>query len=176
MEPRVIFAGSLAAIALLVAACGASQSTAGGTPAPSPFPSTAPSPSPVAASPSPVVATGIKLSTANNSKLGRILVAGSGRTVYLFLADTGKKSTCYTACAQYWPPVLTKGAPQAIGGAAASLLGTTKRADGTLEVTYAGHPLYYFITDKSAGDTTGQGVNGFGGLWYVLSPAGMQIR
>jgi predicted lipoprotein with Yx(FWY)xxD motif len=176
MEPKVMFAGSLAAFGLLAAACGAGQSTATASPLPSPIPSTAPSPTPVTASPSPVVATGIKVGTAKNSRLGRILVDGSGRTVYLFLADMGKKSTCYSACAQYWPPVLTKGAPQAVSGAAASLLGTTKRTDGTLEVTYAGHPLYYFITDRKPGDATGQGVDGFGALWYVVSPSGVQIR
>ena len=177
MQPRFIAAGSLAAAALLAAACGAaSQPTAVASPVPSAIPSTAPSPSPVAVSPSPVASTGTRVAIASNSRLGQILVDGSGRTVYLFLKDTGKASTCYSACAQYWPPVLTNGAPAAVGGVTASLLGTTKRTDGTLEVTYAGHPLYYFITDKKPGDITGQGVNGFGARWYVLSPSGMQIR
>jgi predicted lipoprotein with Yx(FWY)xxD motif len=177
MQPRVIFTGSLAAIALLAAACGAtSQTTAGATPAPSAVPSASPIPSPIAASPSPVVVAGTKVTVANNSRLGRILVDGRGRTLYLFLADMGKTSTCYAVCAQYWPPVLTKGTPLAVSGASASLLGTTKRKDGRLEVTYAGHPLYYFISDMKAGDTTGQGVNGFGALWYVVSPSGMLIR
>ena len=113
---------------------------------------------------------------ANNSKLGQILVDSAGMTVYLFVADTGSVSTCYTSCAQVWPPVATDGAPQAGSGAMASLLGTSKRTDGKTQVTYAGHPLYYFINDKKAGDTAGQGVNGFGALWWVLSPSGAAIH
>jgi len=72
--------------------------------------------------------------------------------------------------------VLTAGAPSAGAGADPALLGTTQRKDGTAQVTYAGHPLYYFITDKKAGDVTGQGINGFGGPWYVVSPSGRQIQ
>jgi len=113
---------------------------------------------------------------ANDAKLGQILIDGAGMTVYLFVADTGSVSTCYTSCAQIWPPVATSGAPQAGTGATASLLGTSKRTDGKTQVTYAGHPLYYFVNDKKAGDTTGQGVNGFGGLWWVLSPSGAAIH
>jgi len=112
---------------------------------------------------------------ATDAKLGAILVDGSGKTVYLFVADKGTVSSCYTSCATIWPPMLTTGAPQAGTGAKASLLGTTTRTDGKVEVTYAGHPLYYFIQDKKAGDATGQGINGFGGLWWVVSPAGAAI-
>jgi predicted lipoprotein with Yx(FWY)xxD motif len=106
--------------------------------------------------------------------LGKVLVDGKGRTVYLFEADTGKDSTCYVNCAVFWPPVLTAGAPRAGAGAKAALLGTTTRTDGTLQVTYAGHPLYYFSTD-SPGDAYGEGVNGFGGLWWVMAPSGAAI-
>ena len=116
------------------------------------------------------------IKVATDAKLGQILVDGEGKTVYLFVADKGTASTCYTSCATIWPPVLTTGAPQAGTGAQASLLGTTTRTDGKVEVTYAGHPLYYFIQDKKAGDTTGQGVNGFGGLWWVLSPSGAAMH
>jgi predicted lipoprotein with Yx(FWY)xxD motif len=112
---------------------------------------------------------------ATDAKPGTILVDGNGKTVYLFVADKGTASSCYTSCATIWPPVLTTGAPIAGTGATASLLGTTTRTDGKVEVTYAGHPLYYFVQDKKAGDTTGQGINGFGGLWWVLSPAGAAI-
>jgi predicted lipoprotein with Yx(FWY)xxD motif len=90
--------------------------------------------------------------------------------------DTGTSSNCYATCATIWPPVLTTGAAQAGAGANASLLGTTTRTDGKTEVTYAGHPLYYFVQDKAAGDTTGQGINGFGGLWWVLSPSGAAVH
>lgn len=163
MHPRLVFNGGLAAIVLLGAACGASTQSQSGT-----------SPAPIAASPSPASAA-VTLTVAGNSTLGQILVDGGGRTVYLFVADSGTASTCYTSCAQIWPPVLTTGAPQAGTGATASLVGTTARTDGTTEVTYAGHPLYYFVSDKKPGDTAGQAVNGFGALWYVLSPSGMQI-
>ena len=96
-------------------------------------------------------------------------------TAYLFVVDTGTSSNCYTSCASIWPPVLTTGAPQAGTGADATLLGTTTRTDGKVEVTYAGHPLYYFISDNQAGDVKGQGVNGFGGPWYVLGASGNAI-
>ena len=112
---------------------------------------------------------------ATNAKLGQMLVDDKGMAVYLFVADSGTSSSCYTTCATIWPPVLTTGAPQAGAGAQASLLGTTTRTDGKVEVTYAGHPLYYFVQDKAAGDATGQGINGFGGLWWVLSPSGTAI-
>jgi predicted lipoprotein with Yx(FWY)xxD motif len=154
---KVAFA--LGAVALL-AACGGSSSAA-----------TNPSPSP---SPSPA-ATGEKIAVATNAKFGQILVDESGMTVYLFVSDTSTTSTCYTSCATVWPPVLTTGAPQAGTGAQASLLGTITRTDGKVEVTYAGHPLYYFVQDKAAGDAKGQGINGFGALWWVLSPAGAAI-
>jgi len=135
-------------------------------------------PSATVASPSPATsptASGETIKTASNSRLGQILVDEEGKTVYLFVADKGTASTCYTDCAKFWPPVLTTGAPIAASGAQASLLGTTKRTDGTTEVTYAGHPLYYFLNDKKAGDTAGQGINGFGALWWVLSPTGAAI-
>src|SRR5258708_39398736 len=122
---------------------------------------------------SPATGTTIAVAT---SKLGQILVDGKGMTVYLFVVDKGTTSNCYTSCVTIWPPVLTTGAAQAGAGANASLLGTTTRTDGKTEVTYAGHPLYYFVQDKAAGDITGQGINGFGGLWWVLSPSGAAIH
>jgi len=110
------------------------------------------------------------------SRLGRILVDGKGITLYDFVKDKGTTSTCYGACAALWPPLTTKGKPVAGEGVRTSLLGTTKRKDGTLEVTYNGHPLYYFVTDRKPGQTTGQGVNQFGAPWWVLSPAGKEIH
>jgi predicted lipoprotein with Yx(FWY)xxD motif len=162
MRSRVLLTSAVAAAALLTAACGtSSSSTATATPSASP-----------AASPA---ASGATIAVAT-SKVGQILVDGNGMTVYLFVVDTSTTSNCYTSCATIWPPVLTTGAPQAGAGANASLLGSTTRTDGKVEVTYAGHPLYYFVQDKAAGDTTGQGVNGFGGLWWVVSPAGAAIH
>jgi predicted lipoprotein with Yx(FWY)xxD motif len=110
------------------------------------------------------------------SPLGRILVDSKGITLYDFVQDKGTKSTCYGACAALWPPLITKGKPVAGHGVRASLLGTTKRKDGKLEVTYNGRPLYYFVTDRKPGQTTGQGVNQFGAPWWVISAAGKEIH
>ena len=155
MHMRFILTGGVAAISLVVAACGgASPSTGSASPA------------------APSMTT---ISVADNPKLGKILVDGSGKTLYLFEADKSTASTCYGDCASYWPPVLTAGAPDAGTGVTASLLGTTQRRDGTKQVTYSGHPLYYVVTDHNAGDTTGQGVNNYGALWWVLSPLGAAI-
>jgi predicted lipoprotein with Yx(FWY)xxD motif len=110
------------------------------------------------------------------SPLGRILVDGKGITLYDFVKDRGTTSACYGACAALWPPLISNGKPLAGPGVRASLLGTTRRKDGKLEVTYNGHPLYYFVTDRKPGQTTGQGVNQFGGPWWVLSPAGKEIH
>jgi len=153
MQSKLTLTGAIAALTV-IAGCGGS--TAGTSPTPA--------------------ATGTTISVATNAKLGQILVDASGKTIYLFVADTGTSSTCYTSCAAIWPPVLTTGAPQAGAGAQASLLGTTARTDGTTEVTYVGHPLYYFIQDKAAGDAKGQGINGFGGLWWVMSPSGAAMH
>jgi predicted lipoprotein with Yx(FWY)xxD motif len=108
--------------------------------------------------------------------LGRILVDGKGRTLYDFAADHGSTSACYGACAALWPPFTTSGRPQAGPGARASLLGTTRRSDGRREVTYAGHPLYYYVGDTSPGQTSGQGLNQFGAPWWVLAPSGREIH
>jgi predicted lipoprotein with Yx(FWY)xxD motif len=110
------------------------------------------------------------------SPFGRILVDSRGITLYDFVKDKGTTSACYGACAALWPPLITKRTPIAGPGVRASLLGTTKRKDGKLEVTYNGHPLYYFVSDMKPGQTTGQGVNQFGGPWWVLSPAGKEIH
>jgi predicted lipoprotein with Yx(FWY)xxD motif len=111
----------------------------------------------------------------STSRLGRILVDGRGRTLYLFEKDKGKTSTCYGACASIWPPVTTSGEPHAARGAHVGLLGTTRRKGGKLEVTYAGHPLYLYAGDQKRGDTNGEGLNQFGAKWYVLAPSGKKI-
>jgi predicted lipoprotein with Yx(FWY)xxD motif len=106
-------------------------------------------------------------------KPGTALVDGAGRTVYLFEADNGTTSNCYGQCAQIWAPV-PAGGPTS-GGAQAALVGTTMRTDGSTQATYNGHPLYYFANDKAAGDARGQGINRFGGGWYVVDPTGNKI-
>jgi predicted lipoprotein with Yx(FWY)xxD motif len=110
-----------------------------------------------------------------HGQLGTFLVGGNGMTLYLFEKDKTTKSTCYGQCAKFWPPLLTSGKAKASGAARSSLLGTTKRRGGKLQVTYKGHPLYYFVMDKKPGDTTGQDFLGFGAKWYVLAPSGKKI-
>ena len=116
--------------------------------------------------------TTVKVARTN---LGRILVNSSGRTLYLFKKDTGRKSTCYGQCAEFWPPLKAGGKPKAGSGARASKIGTTKRRDGTRQVTYNGHPLYLFAQDTKRGDTNGEGIKAFGARWYAVSPAGTQV-
>jgi predicted lipoprotein with Yx(FWY)xxD motif len=112
-----------------------------------------------------------------STTLGTILVDAKGRTLYLFLKDKSGKSACTGACASAWPPLLTKGTPKAAGTVSASKLGTTKRSDGTTQVTYNRHPLYTFILDKSKpGSTKGQGSKAFGAEWYVLGANGSRIE
>jgi predicted lipoprotein with Yx(FWY)xxD motif len=104
--------------------------------------------------------------------LGTILVDSNGRTLYLFRSDPPGRSVCVGACAAAWPPLRDSSAPVAGTGLEPSLVGFTRRADGHPQVTYNGHPLYLFRGDTSPGDTSGQGVNAFGGLWYALSDSG----
>jgi predicted lipoprotein with Yx(FWY)xxD motif len=107
--------------------------------------------------------------------LGNILVDAQGRTLYLFKADSGTKSTCSGACAAAWPPLRASGKPTVGSGAKQSLVGTTARSDGKPQVTYNGHPLYLYAADQNPGDTNGQGINGFGAPWFVLAPGGTEI-
>ena len=178
MNSRLVLAGSLVAAAFVAAACSTTTTPTGPYGAASPAPSAAPSAAPVLAPsvpPAPPAAAGTAINV-GNTRLGQVLVESNGLTVYLFLADSSATSACNSAsCMQYWPPVLTNGAPQAGPGVNVALLGTITRADGSAQVTYAGHPLYRFISDKAAGDSTGQGVNAFGAPWYVVSPSGAQI-
>jgi predicted lipoprotein with Yx(FWY)xxD motif len=114
------------------------------------------------------------VSTANTS-LGRVLVNSRGHTLYMFGADKNDKSACNGQCAANWPPLIASGKTQAAAGVKASLLGTTKRADGRMQVTYKRHPLYTFIKDTKKGQTNGQGINAFGGIWHPVSPTGAAI-
>jgi predicted lipoprotein with Yx(FWY)xxD motif len=110
------------------------------------------------------------------SSLGRILVDAHGKTLYLWAHDKGRTSTCNGQCATYWPPLVTSGKPKAGAGARGALLGTSRRADRRAQVTYHGHPLYYFAGDKRAGDVKGEGLTGFGGRWDPVSAAGTAVR
>jgi predicted lipoprotein with Yx(FWY)xxD motif len=110
-----------------------------------------------------------------HAKLGTYVVDGKGLSLYLFEKDKGKKSSCYGACAKVWKPLTVKGTPSAGTGLKRALLSTTKRTDGTKQVTYGGHPLYYYDDDHKAGQTEGQGVKEFGAKWYVVKPSGKKI-
>jgi len=112
------------------------------------------------------------VSLGNAQKLGMILVDSNGMTLYDFHKDKGTTSSCYGPCAEGWPPMLTEGEPTVGNGASSSKLGTTKRKDGTMQVTYAGHPLYTFVEDKKPGEANGNDVSAFGGQWYALKGNG----
>jgi len=114
------------------------------------------------------------VSTAKTS-LGRIIVKSNGHTLYLLGKDRNGKSTCSGQCASFWPPLITSGKPRVTNGARAALIGTTRRTDGRLQVTYNHHPLYTFVKDTKAGQTNGEGVSAFGGIWDAVSPAGTKI-
>jgi predicted lipoprotein with Yx(FWY)xxD motif len=112
----------------------------------------------------------------SSSGLGRILVDGRGRTLYLFAKDKHGKSACTGQCAAFWPPLIaSSGKAAAAAGAKASLLGTVKRPDGRLQVTYNHHPLYTFVKDTAKGQTNGEGANAFGAAWWAVSPAGAKV-
>jgi len=109
------------------------------------------------------------------SGLGKILTDGQGRTLYLFTKDKGSASSCTGSCTGVWPAFTASGAAQAESGAAASLLGTSTNSGLPAQITYNGHPLYYYVGDNKPGDTNGQNLDQFGGSWYVLSASGMQV-
>jgi predicted lipoprotein with Yx(FWY)xxD motif len=115
--------------------------------------------------------------TATSTKLGTILVDGSRRTLYLFAKDQPNQSACAGACAAAWPVDQPSGTPKAGGGGGvqASLLGTITRSDGTTQVTYNHHPLYYYSGDSGPGEQNGQGLNAFGARWYVVAPSGESV-
>jgi len=118
---------------------------------------------------------GSQVKTHKAGSLGTILVDGKGKTLYMFAKDKNDKSSCSGACATFWPPYMTTGTPKAGAGAKQALLGTTKRSNGKLQVTYNRHPLYWFKLDTKAGQTKGENQNAFGGHWYAVSPKGAKV-
>lgn len=145
---------SAAAIAMLLAGCGSSNSPSSGPPS----------------------GGGPETIAASSGSMGTFLTADEGRSVYLWEGDHGTASNCSSACAAVWPPVITKGAPKAGSGINAALLGTIKRSDGATQVTYKGHPLYYYTQDTSKGQTNGEGSKGFGADWYLVQPTGANLE
>jgi len=125
---------------------------------------------------SPLRASKGALVALRTTALGKVLVDARGHTLYLFEKDQHGRSACYGACPTYWPPLLSPSKARAAKGVRASLLGLTKRTDGKRQVTYAGHPLYTFVNDKKAGQTTGEGMTVFGGTWDAVSASGHAVE
>jgi predicted lipoprotein with Yx(FWY)xxD motif len=174
MATRSLFAGSrrvralqgacvIGAIAAFAAACGGGSGSSSAT-----------APPPVSSSAAAAAGAGITVAT-HSGPYGTYLADSSGRSLYMFEPDKNGSSTCYGACAQFWPPLTSTAAAQSGTGIQQAMLGTTKRTNGATQITYAGHPLYYFAQDKSPGDTKGEGLNLSGGEWYLLSTNGTSI-
>lgn len=168
-----VLAVSAFALALLVG-CGSSDDNSSSSSSGATASTASTGASPTAQGPGATTTDGVV--NTGDTDLGTILVDSNGRSLYLFEADTGGKSSCYGQCAQVWPPFIAKGKVTAGAGADASLLGTTKRNDGSLEVTYNGLPLYYYVSDSNPGDTTGNNVDQFGAEWYAVTPAGVKAE
>ncbi|HEY3881979.1 MAG TPA: hypothetical protein VGM12_25595 [Trebonia sp.] len=159
--------GGAVGVAVLAAACSSAGSS---TPASSPT-GTA---SGAAAGGSASASGGTVITTATSSA-GTFLTSSSGRAIYLWVKDTGDMSQCSGACAGAWPPVTATGSVTAAGSAKPSDLGTITRSDGTKQVTYDGHPLYFFSGDPGAGTATGQGSDAFGAKWWLVAPTGSDV-
>jgi predicted lipoprotein with Yx(FWY)xxD motif len=148
---------SFGLLALVVAGCGSSSGSSSGA-----------MPAAASSSSGPTVAS-------SSTALGKIVVDGKGRTLYLFAKDTGKQSMCAGACASNWRPYTAASKPAAAGGVSASAISLVKRSGGARQVTLDGHPLYYFVGDQSAGQLNGQGVDEFGAKWWAVAPSGTSV-
>jgi len=153
---------ALAAVGVLAAGCGSNGSGSGGVGG---YGSSGTTPASGGAS-------SVAMVSATSTNLGMILVDGNGRTLYLFEKDQSNQSACAGACVAAWPVDQSSATPKAGSGVTASMLGTIKRSDGSTQVTYNKHPLYYFQGDSGAGQHNGQGVDAFGAKWYAVTPAG----
>jgi predicted lipoprotein with Yx(FWY)xxD motif len=176
MKRLLISAAVPLAIAAAVAGCGSSSKSTSSGNAAAPAPNTAGGAYGAPASSKPSSgSSGSTLTIATRStSIGTILTAANGRTVYLFEKDKGGKSSCSGACASAWMPVA---APASAGsGVTGSMLTTTTRNDGTKQVVYNGHPLYYFAADTQPTDTKGQGLHAFGADWYEIGPSGSKVE
>jgi predicted lipoprotein with Yx(FWY)xxD motif len=165
IQLKLLPIAAIAAAAL--AGCGSSTSSAKGDPMATATAATA--------SAATASARGPKLKVIP-SDYGRILADGRGKALYLFTADKGKTSNCSGDCATAWPPYIVKKAPTAVSGAKPGLVGATRRTDGKLQATYAGHPVYYYVGDRSPGEVNCQAAVEFGGYWYVVRSNGRAVR
>lgn len=182
MRTRAIFMGALLAVlgAVVIAGCGGGSSSSNSS---SSEPSTTESESASATtgsessesaeSNSGAESGSTTIASAEVGGVGTVLVDSEGMTVYLYTPDKGTESTCYGGCEAAWPPVVAEGKPTAGEGATSSALGTTKRKDGTMQVTYEGHPVYTFSGDSSPGEANGQEDDG---VWFVMNEAGEAVK
>jgi predicted lipoprotein with Yx(FWY)xxD motif len=153
--------GVLVAAALLAAACSSSSKSGQGGSS--------------ATSGNSAAGGGSSVSVETHSgPMGTYLTDASGRSLYVFAADSAGKSNCSGGCASFWPP-LTASSATGTGGAQSSMLSTITRSDGSKQVAYDGHPLYYFKEDTKAGETNGQGFDNFGAKWWLVAPSGQPI-
>ena len=174
MKNWIVTAACAAGIALAATACSSGSSTGSVATTPAASSATAQASSPAAAPSSSAAAMTVGLVSVSGIP-GKFLADSQGRTLYLFEADKGGTSNCAGACAAAWPPVTASGMPTAGSGVDESLLGTVKRSDGTEQLTYNHHPLYYFAADTGAGTAKGQGSKAFGAGWYVVNAKGSKI-
>src|SRR5690348_714666 len=152
---------ALMGTALLAAACGSGSSSSGKSTAPSMSESRPPT-------------SGVVIGT-TKSPVGTYLTGAGGQALYLWTGDSNGKSNCSGGCATQWPPLITKTTAIPSGGVTAADLATTTRSDGRKQVTYMGHPLYYFAVDAGPGPTLGQGSDSFGAKWWLVAPSGAAI-
>jgi len=153
-----LMAAAVAAPALLLAACGGSSSGTSGSAGSGSSPS-----------------GDVRVATHTSGQVS-YLTDTSGRSLYLFEGDHGPHSSCGTGCDTVWPPLTTTGHPRPAHGTHAGMLGTAARSDGTTQVTYGGHPLYYYSGDSSPRQTNGEGLDDFGAEWYLVSPGGANVE
>jgi predicted lipoprotein with Yx(FWY)xxD motif len=164
---RAVGVAGVVGLALVASACGGSSGGSNSTASTS-------TPQPSSSSQTPVSTSGLKIATAKGAA-GTYLTDSAGRALYLWDADSNGMSSCMGGCAAGWPPLTTKGKPSAGSGVTASDLGTVKRSDGSMQVTYNDKPLYYFAGDSGPGKAAGQGVNDFGAKWWLVAPSGKAI-
>ena len=163
---RLRLAGPIGAFALFAAACGTAAYAPATGAAPGGYGAQAPA---AAAAPTTITVK------ATSTRLGTFLTDSQGKTLYLFEKDPAGVSTCTGACLGVWPAFSATGTITGGPGVTTSKLSTIQRPDGTTEVAYNGHPLYYYVGDSNPGDANGEGLNQFGASWYVVSPNGNKI-
>ena len=163
--PVPVRLGAPLAAALLAGACSSGTSSTAGTKA-AVGPASAASGSPAATS---------TIITTESASGRKFLISGTGHAIYLWAKDGKNSSACTGACASAWPPVPATGKVTATGGAVSSDLGSITRSDGTKQVTYDGHPLYYFAGDSGPGQANGQGSDNFGAKWWLVAPSGADV-